>query len=107
MVPGQAIRISYPDVHPVVPYYASCCRIVLLISDGKSSSEYGPPIPAAQALKTAGYIVFSIGVASINKDELLAIATSPSHVYMLKNFKYIVEVNDQLRNGAYKVTSFV
>ncbi|KAG1659024.1 Sushi, von Willebrand factor type A, EGF and pentraxin domain-containing protein 1 [Nymphon striatum] len=85
---GNILKNARPDSN----------KIVLLISDGKSSKEYGAPIPVAQSLRTSGYIVFSIGVASINKDELLAVASSPQHIYMLKNFRYIVEVNDQLRN---------
>ncbi|XP_076359177.1 sushi, von Willebrand factor type A, EGF and pentraxin domain-containing protein 1-like [Tachypleus tridentatus] len=71
-------------------------RVIILISDGQSNN--GDPLSIAKDLKEKGNIIFAVGVADVNKDELLAIASSPKHIYMLKDFKYIQKVNEQLRD---------
>lgn len=71
-------------------------RIIVLISDGQANSGSEPNYIAAQ-LKSQGIIIFAVGVASINRAELEAVASSPNHIYMLVNFPYIKEVNNDLR----------
>lgn len=72
--------------------------IIVLISDGQANSGSEPNY-VARDLKSQGITIFAVGVAGINKDELEAVATSQEHIYMLRNFAYIKQVNDDLRTG--------
>uniref|UniRef100_A0A147BER9 Fibrillin n=2 Tax=Ixodes ricinus TaxID=34613 RepID=A0A147BER9_IXORI len=71
-------------------------RIVVLISDGQANSG-SEPSDIARLLRGKGIVIFGVGVAAINKAELLDVASSPSHTYMLRNFEYIKKVNKDLR----------
>ncbi|XP_075544125.1 sushi, von Willebrand factor type A, EGF and pentraxin domain-containing protein 1-like isoform X1 [Dermacentor variabilis] len=71
-------------------------RIIVLISDGQANSGSEPNY-VARDLKSQGITIFAVGVAGINRDELEAVATSQEHIYMLRNFAYIKQVNDDLR----------
>ncbi|EEC13583.1 neurogenic locus notch, putative [Ixodes scapularis] len=73
-------------------------RIVVLISDGQANSG-SEPSEIARLLRVKGIVIFGVGVAHINKDELLDVASSPAHTYMLRNFEYIKKVNKDLRKG--------
>ncbi|KAK8770409.1 hypothetical protein V5799_013124 [Amblyomma americanum] len=73
-------------------------RIIVLISDGQANSGSEPNY-IASVLKSQGIIIFAVGVASINRAELEAVATSQQHIYMLRDFAYIKQVNSDLRNG--------
>ncbi|XP_064481560.1 sushi, von Willebrand factor type A, EGF and pentraxin domain-containing protein 1-like isoform X2 [Ornithodoros turicata] len=77
-------------------------RIVILISDGQANAGYSPRSIARQ-LRSKGVVMFAVGVASINAAELLDVATSPNHVYMLKNFPYIKEINQKLRDDVAEI----
>lgn len=72
-------------------------RLIVLISDGRSNG--GDPRPIAERLKVRGVTLFCVGVADINEEELYNIASSPDHVYILRNFDKIVELNKKLRQG--------
>ncbi|XP_064481555.1 sushi, von Willebrand factor type A, EGF and pentraxin domain-containing protein 1-like isoform X4 [Ornithodoros turicata] len=79
-------------------------RIIILISDGDANAEYSPS-DIASRLRKEGVVMFAVGVASINAAELLDVATSPKHVYMLEDFTYITEINQKLRDDV-KETHF-
>lgn len=74
------------------------CRIIVLISDGQADSNSNP-IQIARTLKNEGVIIFGVGVASINREELEQVASSSRHLYMLRDFRYIENVTADLRDG--------
>lgn len=76
-------------------------RIIVLISDGQANSGSEPNY-VASVLKSQGITIFAVGVAGINKDELEAVATSQKHIYMLRDFAYIKQVNNDLRTDIHE-----
>ncbi|XP_054708446.1 sushi, von Willebrand factor type A, EGF and pentraxin domain-containing protein 1-like [Uloborus diversus] len=77
-------------------------KLIILITDGRSNG-HNSPIPIAQRLKARGVIIFSVGVANVNTEEINMIATSPNHIYILRNFLYIKEVNKKLIEDTFEV----
>lgn len=60
-------------------------RIAIVITDGHSNS-YSATLTAATAVHNAGIIVFAIGIAGANQNELNAIASQASYVAFLSTF---------------------
>ena len=60
-------------------------KVVIVITDGKSNS-YSATVAAATALHNEGYIVFAIGIAGADVNELNAIASDPSYVAFISSF---------------------
>ena len=60
-------------------------RVGIVITDGKSSS-YSATLTAANNVHNAGIIVFAIGIAGANQNELNAIASQSSYVSFLSSF---------------------
>ncbi|CAL1281077.1 unnamed protein product [Larinioides sclopetarius] len=78
-------------------------KIIILITDGESNSGYSP-VDAAQKLKQNGVIIFAVGVANVNTEEVNAVATSKDHIYILTNFDYIKELNAYLKKETKEVS---
>ena len=60
-------------------------RVAIVITDGYSNS-YSATVTAAKALHNAGIIVFAVGIAGANQDELNAIASQASYVSFISSF---------------------
>uniref|UniRef100_A0A1X7SKR6 VWFA domain-containing protein n=2 Tax=Amphimedon queenslandica TaxID=400682 RepID=A0A1X7SKR6_AMPQE len=60
-------------------------RVGIVITDGRSNS-YSATIAAANNVHNAGIIVFAIGIAGANQNELNAIASQLSYVSFLSSF---------------------
>uniref|UniRef100_T1IZH1 Sushi, von Willebrand factor type A, EGF and pentraxin domain-containing protein 1 n=1 Tax=Strigamia maritima TaxID=126957 RepID=T1IZH1_STRMM len=71
-------------------------KVIILLSDGLSN-DGEPPIVTSARLKASGIIMFCVGIAQANEAELRGIATSPSHIYIIKDFEYVKQVYLQLR----------
>jgi hypothetical protein len=68
-------------------------KVVVVLAVGRPNQGAIPGIPAGQ-LKSAGVTIFALGITnSINKSELLAVATSSHHVFHMEN------INAVLNNG--------
>ncbi|KAF8785452.1 Sushi like protein [Argiope bruennichi] len=67
-------------------------KIIILITDGESNPGHSP-LPAAEKLKQNGVVIFAVGVAEVNKDEVDAVATSKDHIYILKNFNFLIKLS--------------
>ncbi|XP_055926693.1 sushi, von Willebrand factor type A, EGF and pentraxin domain-containing protein 1-like [Argiope bruennichi] len=78
-------------------------KIIILITDGESNAGYSP-VDAAQKLKRDGVVIFAVGVANVNTEEVNAVATSPDHIYILKNFDYIKQLNTYLKKETREVS---
>ncbi|CAI9741730.1 Hypothetical predicted protein [Octopus vulgaris] len=65
-------------------------KVLVLVTDGKSSSE-NKTVAAAQKLKDAGVTIFTIGVVNPKVSELIASASEPSctHFINLKSYSEI------------------
>jgi hypothetical protein len=74
-------------------------KVVFVLTDGRSNRGVTPKIPAGQ-LKSAGVIMFALGVTyNIRQSELLAIATSPNHVFHVANYAVLNQVTQAIRGG--------
>jgi hypothetical protein len=72
---------------------------VFVLTDGRSNRGVTPKIPAGQ-LKSAGVIMFALGVTyNIRQSELLAIATSPNHVFHVANYTVLNRVTQGIIGG--------
>ena len=60
-------------------------QVGIVITDGRSSS-YSATLTAANNVHNAGIIVFAIGIANANQNELDAIASRPSYVSFISSF---------------------
>ena len=61
-------------------------RVAIVFTDGQSSSP-NLTIQAAQAVHSTGIVVYSFGIGDgVNNNELKAIASSPSNVFVIANF---------------------
>ena len=61
-------------------------RVAIVFTDGQSNS-YNLTIQAAQAVHSTGIVVYSFGIGNnVDNNELNAIATSPSNVFVISNF---------------------
>ncbi|GFU12555.1 sushi, von Willebrand factor type A, EGF and pentraxin domain-containing protein 1 [Nephila pilipes] len=78
-------------------------KIIILITDGASTSGYSP-LEISKRLKDSGVIIFAVGVANVNTEEVEGVATSKDHIYILKDFNYIKSVNDYLKKETKEVS---
>ncbi|XP_041373659.1 collagen alpha-1(XII) chain-like [Gigantopelta aegis] len=76
-------------------------KVALLVTDGMSY-DTDATVAAAQRAKNAGIVFFTIGVGSVNVNELQAVATSPNctHVFLMENFTEIQTVLHEIRKSA-------
>ncbi|XP_067138604.1 LOW QUALITY PROTEIN: sushi, von Willebrand factor type A, EGF and pentraxin domain-containing protein 1-like [Centruroides vittatus] len=72
-------------------------KIIFVISDGQSN-EGGDPVPVANELKSKGIIIFGIGVAEVNDEELLGLATARQNIYVLNDFNEIQKLNEKIKD---------
>lgn len=70
-------------------------RVLVVITDGESNNP-DMTMEAANDLHNAGVIVFAIGIASADSDELNAIASKPSNAYFHLTFEDISSLEGQL-----------
>lgn len=74
-------------------------KVVFVLTDGRSNRGVSPGIPARQ-LKSAGVIIFALGVTNrIRNRELLAIATSKRHVFHVANYAALYQVTKAIQGG--------
>ena len=74
-------------------------KVIYVLTDGRSNRGISPGIPAGQ-LKSAGVTIFAMGVTnSIRTSELLAIATSPHHIFHVANYAVLNRVTQAIRSG--------
>jgi hypothetical protein len=74
-------------------------KVIYVLTDGRSNRGISPGIPAGQ-LKSAGVTIFAMGVTnSIRTSELLAIATSPNHIFHVANYAVLNRVTQAIRSG--------
>ncbi|CAB3984903.1 tyrosinase-like isoform X2 [Paramuricea clavata] len=77
-------------------------KVVFVLTDSKSNRGVTPGIPAGQ-LKSAGVIIFALGITyNIRQSELLAIATSPNHVFHVANYAVLNQVTQAIRGDLSK-----
>ena len=60
-------------------------RVVIVITDG-DSNDMAATLTAARGLHDDGYIVFAVGIAGANIDELNGIASDPAYVSFIDSF---------------------
>lgn len=78
------------------------------MSDGKSNGDGKDKIPSlASTIRASGVVIFTIGIADINADELLAVASSKQHMYVLSDFDKLKQLNDRLQRGEYHFSKCV
>ncbi|XP_035225013.1 sushi, von Willebrand factor type A, EGF and pentraxin domain-containing protein 1-like, partial [Stegodyphus dumicola] len=78
-------------------------KIIILLTDGQSNDGHNP-VSVAKELKNSGVIIFSVGVAEVNVEEVKEVATSLDHMYILSDFSYIETVNKHLINDTVEVS---
>lgn len=71
-------------------------KVLLVLTDGKSSYNAQPVKEAAQPMKDAGVTILSIGVGSADEEELKEMATDDSHVFMLSQYNYLMDKLNQI-----------
>ncbi|XP_067679055.1 uncharacterized protein [Haliotis asinina] len=76
-------------------------KVAILLTDGQSSST-PMTIAAAQQAKDAGVVFFTIGVGSVNPDELKSVATNPNctHYFLLNDFSEIDTILFEIQRSA-------
>ena len=75
-------------------------KIIFVITDGKSNLGIDPIIPAAKLKESDNVTIVALGVTNkINQTELQAIASSPAHVFHLKNFAALKNLTQSLQKG--------
>ena len=76
---------AFTEANGARPASEGIPKIVVVITDGRSNS-YNATVAAATALHNEGYIVFAIGIAGANINELNAIASDLSYVFFISSF---------------------
>lgn len=68
-------------------------KVLIVITDGKSSMESDSMTDATKSMKAKGVKIISIGIheKKIDKSELLEIASDKNHVFIIEDFKYLVD----------------
>ncbi|XP_041099442.1 collagen alpha-1(XII) chain-like, partial [Polyodon spathula] len=81
-VPSKGARLNVP-------------RVMILITDGKSSDAFKDP---ATQLRTSGVEIFAVGVKDAVRSELESIANSPAetHVYTVEDFDAFQRISTEL-----------
>ena len=74
-------------------------KVVFVLTDGKSNRGVSPSVPAGQ-LKTSGVTMYALGVTNgVQHSELLAIASSSSHVFNVGDFATLNRVSQKIQGG--------
>ena len=76
---------AFTEANGARPASEGIPKVVIVITDGYSNS-YSDTVAAATALHNEGYIVFAIGIAGADVNELNAIASDPSYVAFISSF---------------------
>ncbi|XP_046340047.2 uncharacterized protein LOC124121112 [Haliotis rufescens] len=86
---------TYHGARPGVP------KVAILLTDG-ASSNLNRTVQAAERAKRQGITFFTVGIGSINRQELQAVATEPNctHVFVLDNFSEIDSLLNEMRKGS-------
>ena len=79
------LNYAFTEAYGARPSSQGIPRITIVITDGYSNS-YSSTANAAQQLHNAGIIVFAVGIAGANTNELYAIASNPAYVSFLSTF---------------------
>ncbi|XP_071095868.1 uncharacterized protein [Haliotis cracherodii] len=76
-------------------------KLVILLTDGGSDST-SQTMAAAERAKAAGVVFFTIGIGSVNPDELMSVATQPNctHYFLLNNFAEIDTILYEIQRSA-------
>ena len=85
---------AFTEANGARPSSEGIPRVTIVITDGYSSSYY--TATAAQQLHNAGIIVFAVGIAGANTNQLHDIASNPAYVSFLSNFNASLLSNLQL-----------
>jgi len=64
-------------------------KVLLVLTDGKSSYSSTPAKDVAQPMKDAGVTIITIGIGRADQDELTQMATDEEHVFMLEQYEYL------------------
>jgi len=64
-------------------------KVLLVLTDGKSSYSSTPVKDVAQPMKDAGVTIITIGIGKADQDELTAMATDENHMFMLEQYEYL------------------
>ena len=68
--------------------------VILLVTDGQSDAPALTRV-AAQALKDTGNTIYAVGVSdAVRYDELVAVASEPDDVFIVRTFGHLAELND-------------
>ena len=76
---------AFTEANGARPASEGIPKVVIVITDGYSNS-YSDTVAAATALHNEGYIVFAIGIAGADVNELNAIASDPLYVAFISSF---------------------
>ena len=76
---------AFTEANGARPASEGVPRVVVVVTDGYSSDPESTVL-AARGLHDDGYIVFAVGIAGANFDELNAIASDPSYVLFVESF---------------------
>ncbi|XP_019862542.1 PREDICTED: collagen alpha-1(XII) chain-like, partial [Amphimedon queenslandica] len=86
---GQALdgmrTVGFSTSNGARPSSQGVPRVGIVIT-GRHSNSYSATITAANNVHNAGIIVFAVGIAGANQNELNAIASQPSYVSFLSSF---------------------
>ena len=81
----SAVRnYAFTEANGARPASEGIPKVVVVITDGYSSCH--PTVAPVTPLHNEGYIVFAIGIAGANINELNAIATDPSYACFISSF---------------------
>jgi len=73
-------------------------KVLLVLTDGKSSYNAKPVVTASEPIKKAGVTIIGIGVGQADKTELTEMATDADHVFMLNQYAYLKDkLNSMLK----------
>ena len=86
---------AFTETNGARPSSQGIPRITIVITDGQSNNP-SATATSAQQLHDAGIIVFAIGIAGANTNELNAIASDPAYVSFLSSFDANLLSNLQL-----------
>ena len=82
----DAIRSqAFTEANGARPASEGVPRVVIVITDG-ASENMAATLSAARGLHDDGYIVFAVGIAGANEDELNGIASDPAYVSFIISF---------------------
>ncbi|XP_053570261.1 collagen alpha-6(VI) chain-like [Bombina bombina] len=72
-------------------------HIIVLITDGETSREDRPKLPAiSKSLKDDGIVVFAVGVGKANAAELKQIAGQPDRWFLVQNYSSLESLHDNI-----------